>query len=58
MARDNTEGGGYLVIKKSKQEVKIDTAGRAIYALDNPGPAVSEVAANSACLRAMLKRQE
>jgi len=55
------QGGGYLVIKKSKQEVKIDAVERAITALDeldNPGPTVSEVAANSARLRAMLKSQE
>ena len=55
------QGGGYLVIKKSKQEVKIDAVERAIGAidkLDNPGPTVSEVAANSARLRAIMKRQE
>jgi len=55
------QGGGYADIKKSKREVKIDAVERAIYALDaidNPGPTVSEVAANSARLRAMLKRQE
>ena len=55
------QGGGYADIKKSKQEVKIDAVERAIYALDaidNPGPTVSEVAANSARLRAMLKSQE
>jgi hypothetical protein len=55
------QGGGYADIKKSKREVKIDAVERAIDALDaidNPGPTVSEVAANSARLRAMLKRQE
>jgi len=55
------QGGGYLVIKKSNREVKIDAVERAITALDaidNPGPTVSEVAANSARLRAMLKSQE
>jgi hypothetical protein len=55
------QGGGYANIKKSKREVKIDAVERAIYALDaidNPGPTASEVAANSARLRAMLKRQE
>ena len=55
------QGGGFSRFKKSKQEVKIDAVERAITALDeldNPGPTVSEVAANSARLRAMLKRQE
>jgi len=55
------QGGGYGDIKKSKREVKIDAVERAIDALDaidNPGPTVSEVAVNSARLRAMLKRQE
>ncbi len=55
------QGGGYADIKKSKREVKIDAVEEAIDALDaidNPGPTVSEVAANSARLRAMLKRQE
>ena len=55
------QGGGYADIKKSKREVKIDAVERAIDALDaidNPGPTVSEVAANSARLRAMLKSQE
>jgi hypothetical protein len=55
------QGGGYLVIKKSKREVKIDAVERAIYALDaidNLGPTVSEVAAHSARLRAILKSQE
>jgi hypothetical protein len=55
------QGGGYGDIKKSKQEVKIDAVERAIDALDaidNPGPTVSEVAAHSARLRAILKSQE
>jgi hypothetical protein len=55
------QGGGYADIKKSKQEVKIDAVERAIYALDaidNLGPTVSEVAAHSARLRAILKSQE
>jgi hypothetical protein len=55
------QGGGYGDIKKSKQEVKIDAVERAIYALDaidNPGPTASEVAANSARRRAMLKQQD
>jgi hypothetical protein len=55
------QGGGYLVINKSKQEVKIDAVEEAIYALDkldNPGPTASEVAAHYAFLRAILKRQE
>ena len=55
------QGGGYGDIKKSKREVKIDAVEEAIDALDaidNPGPTVYEVAANSARLRAMLKSQE
>jgi|TARA_B110001469_G_scaffold10911_1_gene10899 hypothetical protein len=55
------QGGGYLVIKKGKQDVKIDAVERAIGAVDksnNPGPTVPEVAARSAVLRAILKRQE
>ena len=55
------QGGGYADIKKSKREVKIDAVERAIDALDaidNPGPTASEIAANSARLRAILKRQE
>jgi hypothetical protein len=55
------QGGCCGYIKKSKREVKIDAVEEAIDALDaidNPGPTVSEVAANSARLRAMLKRQE
>jgi hypothetical protein len=55
------QGGGYGDIKKSKQEVKVDAVERAIDALDaidNPGPTVSEVAAHSARLRAILKSQE
>ena len=55
------QGGGYADIKKSKREAKIDAVERAIDALDaidNPGPTASEIAANSARLRAILKRQE
>ena len=55
------QGGGYADLKKSKREVKIDAVEEAIDALDaidNSGPTVSEVAVNSARLRAMLKRQE
>ena len=55
------QGGGYLVINKSKQEVKIDAVEEAIDALDaidNPGPTGYEVAARAAHLRAIMKRQE
>jgi hypothetical protein len=55
------QGAGYGDIKKSRRKVKIDAVERVIGALDaidNLGPTVSEVAANSACLRAILKRQE
>ena len=55
------QGGGLAMAKQSKQEVKIATIDRAIDdidELDSPGPTVSEVAANSARLRAILKRQE
>ena len=55
------QGGGYADLKKSKREVKIDAVEEAIDALDaidNPGPTGYEVAAHSAHLRAILKRQE
>ena len=54
-------GGVYDQKKTSKREVKIDAVERAIGAtdgIDKPGPSVSEVAANPARLRAILKRLE
>jgi hypothetical protein len=52
------QGGGYLVIKKSKQEVKIDAVERAITALDEPQVLDDAVAARSARMRSILKMQE
>ncbi|CAI8188279.1 Uncharacterised protein [marine metagenome] len=55
------QGGGLAMAKQSKQEVKIATIDRAIDdidELDSPGPTVSEVAANSASLRAIWKRKK
>jgi hypothetical protein len=55
------QGGGYLVINKSKQEVKIDAVEEALDKLDNPRSTTSEVAklaAQAARLRAIMKRQE
>jgi len=58
------QGGGYADLKKSKREVKIDAVEEALYKLDNPRSTASEVAeaaklaAHSAFLRAILKRQE
>jgi cell wall-associated NlpC family hydrolase len=55
------QGGGFSSAIKSKQEVKIDAVERAISALDDidsSGPTVSDAAAHSARLRAILKRQQ
>ena len=55
------QGGGFSSAIKNKQEVKIDAVERAISSLDDrdtSGPTVSDAAAHSARLRAILKRQE
>jgi hypothetical protein len=51
------QGGGYLVIKKSKQEVKIDAVERAITALDEPQVMDDAVAARIARMSSILKSQ-
>jgi uncharacterized protein YwqG len=52
------QGGGFSRFKKSKQEVKIDAVERAITALDEPQVMDDAVAARSARMRSVLKRQE
>ena len=51
------QGGGYLAIKKSKREVKIDAVEGAITALDEPQVLDDAVAARIARMSSILKMQ-